>query len=166
MFGAPLSGPSSSGLSEWLRLAQNQKGPAPNLKGTSEGGKGSVPPLTKEQKRNYVLRSFKTEGHCHGPRRHRRGSCTSVTHPVPGNGCRLGRGARGAVSGRVRGLAADAAAVDSVACVVDSAACIPPSSMPLESQMASAEHHGCREIGWRKSGWGQIGCPSVGRHNE
>jgi hypothetical protein len=55
--------------------------------------------------------------------------------------------------------AVDAAAVDSAACMVDSAACLPPSSIPLESQMASAEHHGCREIGWRKSGWRQIGCP-------
>jgi hypothetical protein len=24
---------------------------------------------------------------------------------------------------------------------------------PLESQMASAEHHGCGEIGYGKSGW-------------
>jgi hypothetical protein len=67
------------------------------------------------------------------------------------------------VSGRVRRLgatalrqkflcAASGAAVDSAACAVDMAACLPPSSIPLESQMASAEHHGCREIGWRENG--------------
>ncbi len=55
--------------------------------------------------------------------------------------------------------AVDAAAVDSAACVVDSATCLRPSSIPPELQMASAEHHGCGEIGWRKSGWRQVGRP-------
>jgi hypothetical protein len=35
---------------------------------------------------------------------------------------------------------------------MDSAACDPHLRSPLDSQMASVEHHGCREIGWRKNG--------------
>src|ERR1700676_5818528 len=82
-------------------LSALKKGHPEILKGTCGIRKGPEFPLTKEQKKNYVLCSFKTEGHCHGPRRYRRGSRFSVTHPVPGHGGRLGRGVRGIVSGRV-----------------------------------------------------------------
>ena len=79
---------------------QASPGPTPQACGAELMNCPTTRLLTKEQKKNYVLCSFKQRGISHGPQCRRRGSRTSVTHPVPGHGRRLSRGARGAVSGR------------------------------------------------------------------
>ena len=114
--------------------------------------------LTEEQNKNYVPCSFKPEGHCHGPRRYRRGSRFSVTHPVPGHGGRLGRGARGPVSGPEFRLSG-AAGGKSFLCGGHrrNGQRRLPSPIFDPPGIADGEHHGCREIGWRKNGWRKNG---------
>jgi hypothetical protein len=87
-----------SKLRWWLRQFSKgatgliQKGPVSFSRNLS-GSKGASTRLDIRTKRELCSLFVQDRGDCHGPCRYRRGSRISVTHPVPGHGGRLGRGA-------------------------------------------------------------------------